>query len=299
MVVWRFVDGKPGHESQSAGLVRALVERRDTRVFDLPVQGRRRSWLSLLLGGRCADASLPDPDLLVGAGHATHPALLACRRSRGGRAVVLMRPSLPLRWFDLCIVPEHDAVAPRLNVILSRGALNSAKPVAVGRGDAGLVLVGGPSAHHGWSTAGLREAVAALLQKDPRDWTIATSRRTPADTVEALRELADGRVRLVTPEQTAPGWLVGQMGLHAVAWVTEDSVSMLYEALTAGAACGVLPVPAKRPGRVQRGLQRLLDEGVVTSFSAWRDGRELVASDPPLDESGRCADWILDRWFAG
>jgi mitochondrial fission protein ELM1 len=296
LVIWRFVDGKPGHESQSAGLVRALGERHDTRVFDLPIRDYPRAWFTLLFRRCRADAGLPDPDLLIGAGHATHAPLLACRRARGGRAVVLMRPSLPLRLFDLCIVPEHDAVAPRPNVLPSLGALNMARPAAGERLDAGLILVGGPSSHYGWSTGQLRDSLTQLIQRDQRAWTIATSRRTPPDCVEVLRGMTQDRVRLVTPEQTAPGWLTGQMGRHAVAWVTEDSVSMLYEALTAGAACGVLPVPVKRRGRVQQGLQRLLDDAVVTSFAAWLAGRPLAAADPPLDEAGRCADWILDRW---
>jgi mitochondrial fission protein ELM1 len=296
LVVWRFVDGKPGHENQTAGLVRALAERREIRSFDLPVAARRR-WLDLLLARCPAGAGLPDPDLLLGAGHATHAALLACRRARGGRAVVLMRPSLPLRWFDLCIVPEHDDVPPGDAVLRSRGALNSARPSPAGRDDAGLVLVGGPSAHHAWSTDALRASLVQLFDRDPRAWTIVTSRRTPPDTVDALAGLVGDRVRLVTPAQTERGWLTREMGRNDVAWVTEDSVSMLYEALTAGAACGVLPVPVKRLGRVQRGLQRLLDDGVVTSFAAWRDGQPLAAADPPFDEAGRCADWILDRWF--
>jgi hypothetical protein len=41
--------------------------------------------------------------------------------------------------------------------------------------------------------------------------------------------------------------------------VTEDSVSMIYKALTAGAATGLLAVPRRRLGRVGTGLHRLVE----------------------------------------
>ena len=74
--------------------------------------------------------TLPTPDLLLGAGHHTHLSLLAARRIRGGKVVVLMRPSLPPGLFDLCLIPEHDAPPARPNVLATRGALNRIQPAA-------------------------------------------------------------------------------------------------------------------------------------------------------------------------
>lgn len=298
LVVWRLLDGRPGHENQTAGLVRALGERRPLELFDLKAPPRWRGLLDLL-GARCPGADgLPKPDLLLGAGQATHAPLLACRRARGGRAVVLMRPSLPRRWFDLCVIPEHDGAIAGPQVLVSRGALNAARPAAQKRADLGLILVGGPSKHFGWDSQGLLAQIECILQRDPRAWVIATSRRTPAASERLLRERCAGRAELFTPGQVAPGWLLDQLALAPVAWVSEDSVSMLYEALTAGAGCGLLAVPQRRRGRVRAGLERLLAEGLVTSYAAWHQGRPLARAAEPLDEAGRCADWMLERWFA-
>jgi mitochondrial fission protein ELM1 len=296
--VWRLLDGKPGHENQSAGLLAALAARRPLSGFDLPVPPRWRGWLDLLRGRCPAGDGLPPPDLLLGAGRAVQAPLLACRRARGGRAVVLMNPGLPRSWFDLCVIPEHDDVQAGAGVFLSRGALNAARPAPARRDDLGLILVGGPSRQFHWDADRLAAQIGQILQRDPRAWVIATSRRTPAATVAALRGRFPAAAGIVTPDQAAPGWLLGQLALASVAWVSEDSVSMLYEALTAGAACGLLEVPARRHGRVRAGLDVLLAEGRVTAFADWARGRPLMAGDEPLDEAGRCADWILDRWFA-
>ena len=94
LTVWRFVDGKPGHENQSLGMLRALAEHVEVRVEEIPV---KRGWGNLAdwLLKRCPNRPAGHPDLLVGAGHATHLPMLACRRACGGRTLVLMKPSLP------------------------------------------------------------------------------------------------------------------------------------------------------------------------------------------------------------
>lgn len=298
MTIWRFLDGKPGHENQSLGLIQALKRRASVEVFDVPVSSGRLGWLRSI-AGRCPEGrDLPDPDLLLGAGRATQGPMLACRRRRGGRAIVLMRPSLPRTWFDLCVVPEHDGVPASAKVLVTRGVVNAARPAAEKDPDLGLILVGGPSVHYGWEPDALPAQVSRIVHDDPRNWVVATSRRTPPDTARALTEACGGHAQVLAPNDVPAGWLAEQLAIASTAWITEDSVSMLYEALTAGCACGVLPVPRRRSGRVSAGLDRLLQEGVVTHYDDWQRGDSLQPSQAPFDEAGRCAQWILDRWFA-
>jgi mitochondrial fission protein ELM1 len=208
-----------------------------------------------------------------------------------------MRPSLPLRCFDLCLIPEHDAVAERDNVLQTRGALNTVRPGAGQDPQTGLILIGGPSAHYAWDGAMLTEQLGAIARQDPRHWTVTTSRRTPPETVALLERLACDNLQLMPYGDTAPGWVHEQLRGVAAVWVTEDSVSMLYEALTAGVACGLLPVPARGVSRVQRGVQRLLADGMLSTFADWQAGRPLLPPAQPLDEARRCARWIVERWF--
>ena len=76
--------------------------------------------------------------------------MLAARRARGGRAVVLMSPVLPRRLFDLCVIPEHDRPRPAANVLQTLRSLNRVQAVEPGRHDSGLLLVGGSSLPEGW-----------------------------------------------------------------------------------------------------------------------------------------------------
>jgi mitochondrial fission protein ELM1 len=57
---------------------------------------------------------------------------------------------------------------------------------------------------------------------------------------------SDGALTIVPFAATSPDWLPTQLARADQAWVTADSVSMVYEALTAGAAVGVLDVPRPR-----------------------------------------------------
>lgn len=300
LIVWRFSDGKAGHDNQSLGLVEALARLIPIEVVQPQVLLPLAALGGILSSRPSAWKGLPSPDLLLGAGHATHLSLLAARRSRGGKAVVLMRPTLPAYLFDLCLIPEHDGIAPRKNVVVTRGALNRIRPSDVQEGGKGLLLVGGPSAHFGWDAKALHEHVAAIVDADADadvDWTLATSRRTPPDFLEDWPVAPHARLTVVPVEDTGPDWLPSQLARAERAWVTADSVSMVYEALTAGAAVGVLPMPQHRASRISRGIDDLVAEGWVLPFADWRRDGHLRRPPGTFNEAERCAHGIVERWF--
>lgn len=297
-VIWRITDGKRGHERQTQGLVQALAQLMPVKVIDLRAQSRWRA-LSQWLTGRFAavDGGTP-PDLIIGAGHGTHLTMLAAARACGGRTVVLMKPSLPLGWFDLCLLPEHDASADRPNVIWTRGALNAVQPTRDKDATAGLILLGGISAHYRWDETRVLEQICSVVERTPAmRWTLTTSPRTPASTLAALRAMSMPRLQLVPIEEATEDWLPAQLQRAAQVWVTPDSVSMLYEALTAGAAVGVFELQRTGAGRVARGVDRLLCAGLVRSYPDWQGGQPLAAAAEEFNEAARCARWIKQNWF--
>ena len=79
---------------------------------------------------REASANLPPPDLILGAGHATHLVLWWLARKHRTQSIVMMKPSLPMAWFSLCLVPAHDFRVPPQgeNLIVTQGALNRVAP---------------------------------------------------------------------------------------------------------------------------------------------------------------------------
>ena len=297
LTLWLITDNKPGHRSQLQGLAQAMAARTAIETHWIDAPPARHALLHWLSARFPLGAGLPDPDFILVAGHRTHLAGLAARRACGGRLIALMQPSLPLGWFDLCIIPQHDSPPARANVITTRGVLSTARPDRERQTDKGLFLIGGPSKHFGWDSAGLLAQIDAILAATPDvRWTLTTSRRTPAQTESALLALRARGVDVRPVSDTAPGWAMAQVACSAQAWVSEDSVSMVYESLTAGAATGLLAVPRLGATRIAAGVAELQREGLVTTFEAWQQKGALHAPPERLAEADRVAEAVLARW---
>lgn len=293
LVIWRLTDGKPGHMQQTLGLVQALARLQPCIVVDIDLRASTVGWLDVWRRRFPPGAGQPAPGLVVGAGHRTHLALLAARRATGAPAVALMKPSLPAACFDLVIAPAHDGLAEGPRVINTLGVLN---PMQGGDKVPGslLVLIGGPSKHVQWDDAAVLEQVAAVAATLPPDapWRLADSRRTPpALSAELQRRYGE---RFQPFAACPPGWLAQQLRGTETVWVSEDSVSMVYEALTAGCRVGLLQLQADRGSRVARGVARLVQEGRVAAFAQWHAGAGLPAPSG-FDEAARVAPLLLQR----
>lgn len=270
-------------------------------VHTLPVPEHAATWRDLISGRYASGARLPDPWLLVGAGRRTHLPLLAAGRARRARTVVIMRPTFPPSLYDLCIIPEHDNPAPAPNVLISRGSLNRVQRVTGQERVQGMILVGGPSRHHRWRDEAVAAQIARVIRDSPPcEWVLATSRRTPAGFAGQVRRQLDHANTTLTlmPWQGEECGLrlAAQLGRSRCAWVTEDSVSMIYEALTAGVATGLLDVPARGSGRVVAGIRRLAAAEQVTGFGDWKVGTPLQPPGEIFDEANRSARWICEQW---
>lgn len=285
-------DGKPGHENQSLGLIDAIERIMPCVVHRVSIAGVR-GLISRLRAAIQGSEELPKPDLIISAGHATHPALLWLARKQGARSIVLMRPSFPLSWFDLCIAPEHDFPqgSTRENVILTHGALNRVAPPTDGTRGGKLILIGGPSASHGWDGARLTAALTDISKSG--NWQLTDSRRTPPGFIGEIHErLPD--IEIFPHQKTTPDWLPGKLAEAAEVWVTEDSVSMIYEALSSGARVGLLPAPKiQEDSRVSRGVGSLVSDKFLTPYAEWKSSGELGSPPSILREADRCAALVV------
>lgn len=291
--LWIISDGKPGHLNQSLGLAEALQR----LLPELDIEVRPALSKGALLAAVCRGNQQPAPALIIAAGHRTHLSALALKRATGAPAVVMMKPSLPLGWFDLCLIPQHDQPAARDNVIVTEGALNRMRPLTEAvPAQRGMMLIGGPSKHFGWDEAAVLEQIRAIAAGSG-NWLLTTSRRTPPGFVPRLRALDLPGLEIVPVEETGPGWLAEHLPKAAQCWVTGDSVSMVFEALTAGCAVGILELPQQADNRITRGLQLLIADKRVTPFSVWRQQQRLTKPDEPFDEASRCAELIRQRFF--
>ncbi len=305
-----FRDGRPGHEKQSRGIVQALQKYVDVRLAEVNVPHRPAltefgSHLGYLLHLDRSFRPTVDlqTDLIIGTGSRTHIPMLSGSRNTRARVVTCMTPGLHLlHRFDLCFVPVHDASDYTDNIFYTVG------PPALSQGSGehdpacGLALIGGEDKRsHIWDCERLAADLEKLIVSNAHmRWTIAGSPRTPATTEDRLKNIAaiHANVSFVPFHQTEPGWLEQQYRTSGSVWVTADSISMVYEALSAGCRVGVLPIAwKKKNNKYQRSLHYLLKEKLIVSLEQFVHGAALAENRAPLDEADRCAKEILRRWW--
>jgi mitochondrial fission protein ELM1 len=239
----------------------------------------------------------PWPDLVVTCGRHAAPLGAAIRRLTGGatRAVHVQNPRMSFAAFDAVVAPEHDGVSGP-NVLTHRLALHriNAESLVAARAEWAphfaqlrrplvAVLVGAP----GDGDRRHVEALASGLAELDAGLVITPSRRTPPDITADLRAaLGDAWVWDGGGENPYRGMLACADALVA----TEDSVSMVSEALAAG-----VPVFAARfglrSGRLAGFLERLVADGIIR----WFDGTLPMWDSPPRDETPRLAAEIRRR----
>ena len=273
-------DGKKGHENQSLGLAEALA---------------KRSGLGYEIQ-RLSEKSSPKvkPSALIATGHATHLPLLRLARKHHAPSILIMKPSIiPAAFFSRCLIPEHD-LGKRVpsNVIATFGNLNRIPEELPEKKERGLIMLGGPCKHFQWETTPLVEAICALVRSRPDlSWTLGDSRRTPAETLSRLRK-CDLPLSIMPHQESGPDWLRHSLLLSREAWVSPDSSSMLYEALTAGCHLGTLPLRA-RDTRLSRAHARLARDGWLTPFTDDHGSQPLPPPPRKIHETSRCAELLI------
>lgn len=307
-------DGRPGHEKQTLAMVEAFGRMAEvescwfrvpegrafaffsrfqegyTRIFPFQRRGLLRKW-----GWEAEDFY---PHLIMAAGSHTHGALLLFARHFGARSLVCMTPDLWVRHHvDLVLSPLHDGRVSGGNVL---GTLGPPCRQGLGgerRKELGLILVGGLDASsHVWDSDRLLVQIRSLLESGRRAfWEISSSPRTPKETEAALKTLVTAfpHASFFPFSETAPGWVEAAYARSAEAWISADSMSMVYEALSAGCRVGVLPVNWKRPGnKFEKSLELLHREGWI-----FYPGEEGTEKKVLLDEAGRAAREAVQRWW--
>ncbi len=309
-----FLDGRPGHEKQTSGIVQAIsaitpVEQVDTKVVQPSALNIINSWIKYLFSSIlpfATDRNEQSVDLVIGTGTHTHLPMLLYKKGCHGqpRSITCMTPdALLLNKFDLCCVPRHDVPSVRKNIFTTLGPPNNVAFSNNHAPDRGLILVGGADQKsHAWNSLDIVENIKNILVKDSvMTWTLSSSPRTPDETCRLLDEMAAGieKVSFIRSTDTPAGWVEEQYALNSKVWVTADSMSMIYEPLTAGCSVGVLPVQWKQQdNKFQLSIDVLVEKQLVIEYEQWLAGANLPPLQrQPLNEAHRCAEEILRRWW--
>ena len=255
-VIWRFTDGKAGHDKQSLALVDSLMNQTKCRLFDFNVQGQRNPILNIIFKNYKLPEGITKPDIAIGAGHKTHLHLLAIKRCFNAKIVVIMKPSIPLIFFDLCIIPKHDGIKNGPNIINIQSSLVKFNSNLKKKENTGLILIGGPSKHYFWDSKTVLEEICKISKKFKfRKLLLSTSRRTPFDFLDQLNELNISDIKVYEYSKIKSDWLDKHINKVKNIWVTNDSYSMVTEALASGADVDIIDLKVKQDSKLSKEMK--------------------------------------------
>ena len=268
------------------------------------------------------------PDtLFISAGSTAAPFCLALAKATGNQSAVIMTPSVfGTKPFDFAIVPEHDPHDPEDKKILTTlGAPNhiyeeltkkTAQSFFANRNfnkKVVAVLVGGDDGNYQITAKWANEVLGDLKRFTDITILITTSRRTDEYVEKAIEDMfmsfpSTGYLLILTknPKVNAVTSILGA-ATHVI--VTEDSVSMVSEAITAGFKVGLLRVP-KSSGFIKKtlgyGTQRfdemfakMASQDLLVDLGGFPDFDKFLAPDEQkhgkdFNEAKRTARWILE-----
>jgi len=258
--IWLITDGVTGHEVRSGAVCAALALSGDTTVTrilctrtgalaKLISRGEGRWPESVPMGLLSWSHGLTLPsgpcDVVVGAGRRTAGAVIALGRHMQAKTVFC---GLPIGFdpsrFDAIVVPTTGVSGDnvlRLDVPLSVAGFPAVEqrilaPRGLADGATGLVLVGGPAEGYDYTTQDWRNLADLLksISATGGHIEVLTSRRTQAEAVQILKGAQGDGVSVYAP--TDPDTPKVSERLIAVDWalVTQDSATMLGEAVSCG-----------------------------------------------------------------
>ncbi|MBD3246194.1 MAG: hypothetical protein GF333_04200 [Candidatus Omnitrophica bacterium] len=290
-------DGKKGHYNQSKAFVSFLREEPvEIKVQTVNVRYRQSGMRQLAdgcamlfgaWGGEwCLRWCLASrtwhrlqhiyADVVVSAGNYAAPVNRLFASFIGARAVTILKPNVPVRKYDLAVIPEHDRVFDPA-VVTIKGALtypcDTEEPARQCRAHFALgpekkiaLCVGGPLRSSRQFMERLSHFLAQLKQYAPAHQLrllVTTSRRTPPEAEEEIiRQLKDFRCTealVLARRKNFPFVFPGFVALAEQAFISGESISMVSEAAAWGTPCAAVMLESFE-GKHRLFLESIRDE---------------------------------------
>jgi len=298
--IWVVHDEKPGHLTQLIGLTSRLSTLTKTQLSWIPAKTSTRS-IKILFKDKGSSLNKNEPAIILGAGHSTHKLVLQLAHKHRSISVLLMKPSLPTSLFDFIICPQHDGLTGSDRVFNTLGTINKVEPgqKTLEQRSNNLLLIGGPSKHFEWNEKTLISEIMTLCKHHAdKQWQLSNSPRTPSTFMTELmsQEIPNLSCHQFNDEIFSD--LNISLQNSAQTWVTPDSMSMLYESLTAGCATAVFtlsPANIKKPSRVALNVQQLISDKVISDITSLLNNENSTLTTEKIWEADRAAQWLLKQ----
>jgi mitochondrial fission protein ELM1 len=225
-------------------------------------------------------------DVVISAGSSLLPIQHIIKKHLSGKVVVVMKPTGPYgaRLWDLVVQPSHDGKPDDENVVstlaalshVSQGQLESyaktydEKLSLEGRRGISL-FIGGSANGYRFSETALRttiEHTQSFAHSKQVPFFVTTSRRTSSEINRLVKQLCEKdplcKLLVIPAEKEMPNAVETMLGLSHTVLVTEESVSMISEALRSGRRVVSLMVGEKPlKGKKRDFLLSLKDRGWI------------------------------------
>lgn len=313
ITIWGLTSGSAGMASQVRGVGELLAEK-TAGTFTLKSVRRIKpfcwfpgNWNFAALQQLTKDSdslSAPYPDILISSGRRSVALALAIKRASGGKTklVNLQGPRIPLHHFDLVVPMQHDGLQGE-NVFETLTALHHLTDAKLAKAASAYAytltdmpaprvafMLGGSTHAYTLDSKRLQTLAAQLesfIQQHQGSVWISTSRRTGAKNIKALQiALAmHNRVSIYTGDGANP--YIAWLALADVIVVTNDSVSMMSEALFTGKPVIILPLPEHQntkpanfaDGLIKRGFAKPFTLPIETYMAQRIDEKEMVVME--------------------
>ena len=134
-----------------------------------------------------------------------------------------------------------------------------------------------------------------MLKRNPKiKFKIATSRRTQKIFIDYLNDNFKKNIPVYKYENVKKNWFMEEVKLSKYAWVTEDSISMIYELIASGSNVNPIRLEKKYDSKISIEILRLINTGLISAY----DGKRKKTNNLLFNnEAKRCANFILNKWF--
>lgn len=307
--VWTVSEAKAGTLTQCVGVAQHL----DPEPHSVIIDRKLRFWEIGLLSPY-KNLARPEPDVIVACGSMApeHVFSILAHLSKRPLVVYLQPPPPEIEdRFDLIFSPEHDWL-PEFS---SRGQyrritgaphkLNREELAAIredarkkwseNNGRVVTVLIGGPTEAYGYDVEIMERLVGELSRFAIQGYTVlvSPSRRTPKEIVTGLAAWENSRIKVWDRQGENP--YLEFLSAADVFVVTEDSVTMVCEALATGHPTYVFPLARIESKKLEKFQRFHHDMSHVRKLT--RDYQsDLESYDyEVLDESRRISGIIRDE----
>ena len=313
------------------GLKKLVMMKISARKIAFNSPDYSREWLKK--SGANIEINFKPNTLFISAGSSAAPFCLALAKSTGNKSAVIMTPSaIGIKPFDFAIIPEHDKHdSDDKNIITTLGAPNhiyrpdlkeeSRKFFA----DLNLdhtkkiiaLVIGGSDANYKLTPEWAGKIFRPLRDIQDSKILITTSRRSGVELDNMIEKIfSDSKnlaYMLLASREPEINPLPAMLGAATHVLVTEDSVSMVSESITAGFRAGLIRVPRASNfiknlfgfGAVRfddlfdsmREKNLLIDLGATPDFESFINFPEQNEQKhgKNFNEARRAAEWILSQ----